>query len=68
MIEHPGPTGRPLGLRDGCVQIRIYVKTHDAGLPLDGIEMKIIRELLACRKTEGIAGVARGTSRARPVE
>src|SRR6266567_3324779 len=68
MIKHPGPAGGPLGLRESSVQIRVYVKAHYAGLPLDGVEMKIIGEVLARREAKNRGGIAGWAGRAGPVK
>src|SRR5947208_6041905 len=59
MIEAPGASSGPLGLRERRVQIRIDVEADGPGLPLNGVEMKIIGEILAGGKAEGRAGIAR---------
>src|SRR5260370_2101545 len=59
MIEGPGAAGGPLGLCEGGVEIRIDVEADCARFPLDGIEMKVGGEILACGQAEGRGRIAR---------
>lgn len=68
VVEGPDATGGPLGLREGAVEIGIYVETDGAGFPLDGVEMKSVGEILTGGQAEGRGGVARAADGAWAME
>src|ERR1700752_1603490 len=61
MIEDPGSTGGPLGLRERGVEVGVYVGANHARFPFDSVEMKSVCKILAGRKAEGSRGVAGAT-------
>src|ERR1700694_1046139 len=68
MIEDPGTTRRPLRLVECGIEIGVRVKANRTVLPLDGVKMKIIGEILAGGKAEERGDVACAACRARAMQ
>jgi hypothetical protein len=63
MIENPFAAGGPIGLTEGGVEIGVDVEADGVGGPFDGVEVKVIGEILACGKSKDrgqVAGVCGG--------
>ena len=68
VIENPGAASGPLGLIESGVEIGVEIEADGATLPFDGVKVKVIGEILACRPAEPRGGVARSAGSARAME
>src|SRR5208282_1333865 len=68
MIENPDAARGPLRRSECGVEIRIDEKAHRAGLPLDGVKVKVVCEVLVCGETERSHVVACAVRGARAMQ
>src|SRR5208282_455347 len=68
MVENPFAAGGPVRRVEGGVEAGVHVETDGIRVPLDGVEMKAVGEVLAVGQGENWGSVSRGTDRAWAVQ